>query len=90
LAADDPGSGPSLPPERGSGNFARQLADVLDLPFVLVGTIIIGAGLGYFLDRWLGTSPALTLVFGGLGFAGGILQVVRRLTGKNTGKRNGK
>ena len=60
----------------------RQLADVLDLPFVLVGSVVIGAGAGYFLDRRLGSSPALTLVLGALGFAAGIFEVIRRLTGK--------
>jgi len=60
----------------------RQLADVLDLPFVLVGSVVIGAGAGYFLDRRFGSSPVLTLVLGALGFAGGIFEVIRRLTGK--------
>ena len=53
---------------------------MLDLPFVLVGSIVVGAGLGYLLDGKLGTSPALTLVLGALGFAGGIYEVIRRLT----------
>jgi F0F1-type ATP synthase assembly protein I len=86
LAANDRGSGPSRPPERGSGSFARQLANVLDLPFVLVGMVVIGAGLGYLLDQRWGTSPALVLVGGALGFAGGIFEVLRRLTGKRKEK----
>jgi F0F1-type ATP synthase assembly protein I len=65
----------------------RQLSDVLDLPFVLVGSVVISAGAGYFLDRRLGSSPVLTLVLGALGFAGGIFEVIRRLTGKR--KNNG-
>jgi F0F1-type ATP synthase assembly protein I len=60
----------------------RQLSDVLDLPFLLVGAVVIGAVVGYFLDRWFGTSPTFTLILGGLGFVGGILEVLRRLTGK--------
>jgi F0F1-type ATP synthase assembly protein I len=44
--------------------------------------VLIGAGAGYFLDRWLHTSPVLTLVLGLLGFAAGITEVLRRLTGK--------
>ncbi|MGB6199134.1 MAG: AtpZ/AtpI family protein [Candidatus Acidiferrales bacterium] len=55
---------------------------MLDLPFVMVGSVIIGAALGYFLDRWLHTSPIFTLLLGGLGFAGGTYEVIRRLTGK--------
>jgi F0F1-type ATP synthase assembly protein I len=54
----------------------------MDLPFVLVGAVIVGAGAGYFLDDYLGTSPAFTLILGALGFAGGIYEVVRRLTGR--------
>lgn len=60
----------------------RQLGSVLDLPFILVGAVLVGAGLGYFLDQRFGTSPMLTLVLGGLGFVGGIIEVLRRLTGK--------
>jgi ATP synthase protein I len=61
----------------------RQLSDVLDLPFVLVGAVVVGAGLGYLLDLRIHTSPVFTLVLGILGFAAGIIEVLRRLTGKN-------
>jgi F0F1-type ATP synthase assembly protein I len=60
---------------------------VLDLPFVLVGAVVIAAGGGYLLDRRLGTSPVLTLILGALGFAAGLFEVLRRLTGK--GKPDG-
>jgi F0F1-type ATP synthase assembly protein I len=82
LAADDPGPKPSPSDQRNSPPLARQLSEVLDLPFVLVGSIVIAAGAGYLADRWLRTYPALTLILGFLGFAGGIIQVLRRLTGK--------
>lgn len=59
-----------------------QLASAMDLPFVLVGAVVIGAGGGYFLDGRLGTSPVLTLLLGALGFAAGMFEVVRRLTTK--------
>jgi F0F1-type ATP synthase assembly protein I len=71
-----------MPDERDSPGLVRQLSDVLDLPFVLVGSVVIAAGLGYLVDRWLHTSPVFTLVLGVLGFAAGIIQVLRRLTGK--------
>lgn len=54
----------------------------MDLPFVLVGSVLIGAGLGYLLDKHFNTSPILTLVLGALGFAGGMYELIRRLTGK--------
>jgi ATP synthase protein I len=43
----------------------------------LVGGVIFGAGLGWLFDRWLGTSPWGLIVFFLLGFAGGLLSVVR-------------
>ena len=51
----------------------------MDLPFVLVGSVVIGAGLGYLLDKGFGSSPVLALLVGLLGFAGGMFEVIRRL-----------
>jgi len=78
--ATDPRPSSGGPPQ--GGGALRQLANALDLPFVLVGSVMIGAGIGYFLDRRIHTSPMFTLLLGGLGFAGGIYEVIRRLTGK--------
>jgi len=52
----------------------------MDLPVVLVGSVVIAAGLGYLLDKRLGTSPVFTLILGLLGFAGGMFEVIRRLS----------
>ena len=57
----------------------------MELPFVLVGTILTGGVFGFLLDRWLGTKPILTFVLGALGFAGGLREVLRRLAPKNDG-----
>lgn len=43
----------------------------------LVGGLIAGLGIGYMLDRWLGTTPWLLVVFFFLGSAAGILNVYR-------------
>ena len=43
----------------------------------MVGGVLVGAGLGWLLDRWLGTSPWGLIVFLLLGFAAGILNVMR-------------
>jgi F0F1-type ATP synthase assembly protein I len=51
----------------------------LELPFTLVGATVLGGGLGYFLDHRLHTHWVFTLVLGGLGFAGGLREVLRRL-----------
>ncbi len=42
-------------------------------------TIIVFAGAGWMLDRWLGTLPWLLLLMVALGFAGGLISLVRRL-----------
>lgn len=39
--------------------------------------MILGAAIGWLLDRWLGSSPWGMIVFLLLGFAGGVLSVVR-------------
>ena len=43
----------------------------------LVAALMVGAGLGWLLDRWLGTGPFLFLLFFFLGAAAGILNVFR-------------
>jgi ATP synthase protein I len=43
----------------------------------LVAGVLFGAAIGWLLDRWLGISPWGMIVFLLLGFAGGVLNVVR-------------
>lgn len=42
-----------------------------------IAAILVGAGIGYLLDLWLHTSPWLLLVMLLVGFAAGVLNVVR-------------
>lgn len=42
-----------------------------------VAAILVGLGIGYLLDLWLGTLPWLMLLFLLVGFAAGVLNVVR-------------
>jgi ATP synthase protein I len=42
-----------------------------------VAAILVGAGIGYVLDLWLQTAPWLMLVMLMVGFAAGVLNVVR-------------
>ncbi|HXH67563.1 MAG TPA: AtpZ/AtpI family protein [Candidatus Limnocylindrales bacterium] len=51
----------------------------MELPFILVGTILVGGAIGYFLDAWLHTKPALMIVFGAIGFVAGLRDILRRL-----------
>jgi ATP synthase protein I len=43
----------------------------------LVGAIIVGSLIGYGLDTWIGTKPWLFLAFFFIGFAAGVLNVLR-------------
>jgi ATP synthase protein I len=61
--------------------FSNQFAMAMELPFVLVGAVLLGGALGFFLDHWLHTKPWLMLVFGALGFFGGVRDIIRRLPG---------
>ena len=60
--------------------YSSQTALAMELPFTLVGAVLLGGVLGYFLDRWLHTKLIFTLILGGLGFAGGLKEVLRRLS----------
>ena len=53
------------------------IARGLRLSTELVAGVIVGAALGWLLDRWLGISPWGLIVFVLLGFAAGILNVMR-------------
>jgi ATP synthase protein I len=43
----------------------------------LVAGVVVGAGIGWLIDRWLGISPWGLLVFLLLGFTAGVLNVMR-------------
>jgi ATP synthase protein I len=68
------------PAAKQAKDFSRQSAIAMELPFIFVGCIVVGGAIGYFLDAWLHTKPALMLVFGALGFVAGLRDVLRRLS----------
>ena len=76
---------PTAPKNRGA-TLARQFALAVELPFVLVAAVGLGGAMGYWLDARMHTSPLFLLVLGGLGFAAGILELVRRLTHSGSGR----
>jgi ATP synthase protein I len=43
----------------------------------LVAGVLVGAGIGWLIDRWVGTTPLGMIVFLLLGFAAGVLNVMR-------------
>ena len=66
---------PSL--EKNSGGAVRQMALAFELPFMLVGPVVLGGAVGYFLDRWLHTKPLLLIVLGIIGVAVGVREAVK-------------
>jgi ATP synthase protein I len=73
-------SEPLSPELQKARKYSNQTALALELPFTIVGAVLVGGILGYFLDRWLHSKVIFTLVLGLLGFAGGLKEVLRRLS----------
>jgi F0F1-type ATP synthase assembly protein I len=70
----------SSEPDKANASFLRQLSMAMELPFVMVGGILVGGGLGYLMDRWLHTAPAFVLLGGAMGFGIAIRDILRRLS----------
>jgi len=51
----------------------------MELPFIPIAAVLIGGGLGYVLDKKLGTAPLFILVIGLVGFAAGLWEIIRRV-----------
>jgi ATP synthase protein I len=47
----------------------------------LVVGLAVGGGVGYLIDRWLGSTPWLTIVFFFLGAGAGVMNVYRTVNG---------
>jgi ATP synthase protein I len=67
-------------PPKDSAVRARGMAYGLRMASELVGAVLVGGLIGYFLDQWLGSWPWMFLVFFMLGFAAGVLNVIRGFT----------
>ncbi len=67
------------PAETGPGQTAdtSAFARGVRLSSELVGAVIFGAALGWLIDRWAGSSPWGLIVFLLLGFAAGVVNVIR-------------
>ena len=62
--------------ERGAGS-AAGYGQALRLSSEFIAAVAVGGGLGWFIDRFAGTSPWGMIVFLLLGFAAGVLNVMR-------------
>lgn len=57
--------------------FYRELGKYSALGLEMAMSVIIGLAIGYYLDKWLGTTPWLTVIWIGLGFAAGVRSLYR-------------
>jgi ATP synthase protein I len=57
--------------------FRKGLSIAARVGVELVAATVVGAGLGYGLDRWLGTAPWLVIVGVFLGATAGLLGIIR-------------
>ena len=60
-------------------NLWAQIGLYTSLGFILPASAFVGGACGWLLDRWLRTSPLLTVVLGFLGAAAGFIEVLRIL-----------
>jgi F0F1-type ATP synthase assembly protein I len=55
----------------------KQIAVALELPFMVVGPVIVAGGVGFLLDRWLHTKPLWMILLGVVGVGIGIYDALR-------------
>jgi ATP synthase protein I len=83
MAQDDspqPKPQPQPPPGGKNGPSAwRTLGQLSTLGIAMVAAVAIGLGIGYGLDRLLGTEPWLTMLFALLGIVAAFLNLFRDL-----------
>ena len=68
---------PPAEDERPGSGGSAGFGNALRLSSEFVAAIIVGAGLGWFIDRLAGTSPLGLIVMLLIGFAAGVLNVMR-------------
>ncbi len=72
-------SDPKSPEVAKAKKYSSTAALAMELPFTIVGGVLLGGALGYFVDRWLHTRLIFTMILGAVGFVGGLKEVLRRL-----------
>lgn len=65
------------PPTEVDRNRGRAMGEAFKIVAELVVGVVVGGGLGWVIDRQLGTAPWLLVVFLVLGFAAGMSNVIR-------------
>ena len=57
--------------------FFRELGKYSALGLEMALSVVLGLGIGYYLDKWLGTAPWLMILWIGFGFAAGVRSLYR-------------
>lgn len=60
-------------------NLAKKIAIISSVSWLMVASCLIGLGIGYWLDKFLKTSPTFTIIFLLLGIIGGCYEGIRML-----------
>ena len=81
--------GMDLPPPNSTGKPVSPLGVGLRVGVELVSALVVSVGIGWGLDRWLGTKPWLLLLFVPIGGVAGVLNVWRMFAppGARLGKK---
>ncbi|MCL2103235.1 MAG: AtpZ/AtpI family protein [Syntrophorhabdaceae bacterium] len=58
----------------------RELRKYGALGFEMAFSVLIGIGIGYYLDKWLGTAPWMMVIWLVFGFAAGFRSLYRAAT----------
>jgi ATP synthase protein I len=62
---------------KSTADTVRTIGILSSVGFAFVLAVVLGAGFGLLLDRWLGTSPWLFVIFFFIGMVAGTLNVFR-------------
>ena len=77
------------PREDADGPAAPGLGAALRIGVEMVAGVGVGAAIGYGLDRWWGTTPAMTVLFFFLGAGAGALNTHRAIVHAGFGRTDG-
>ncbi len=75
------------PPRPKEAHMSPEMQAALKAATDFSAAIVVGAFLGYWIDRWFGTSPYGIVIFIFLGFGAGILNLYRTQVAQNDKKK---